>query len=308
MSAPTALADVPGPALDPPKSFRRAFTDLKAGLRARELWANLAWQDIKQRYRRSTIGPLWISIGMAVTALALGLVNAALFGTSISTLLPSITTGLILWSFINGCIVEGSETFIANEGLIKQLPAPVSVYAFRTVWRQALYLAHNLVVYVLVLLIFLGSLNHPYHVIDRPGALLHPGLGWSMLLALPALALVVLNGTWVVLLFGVVATRFRDIPPVIQSFITMLFYATPIMWPMDQVRSMQSGGSGFGAVAVQVLQLNPVYHFVEIVRAPLVGQAQSWTHWAVAGGVTVVGWALALLVLRNYRSRVSYWV
>jgi ABC-2 type transport system permease protein len=51
-----------------------------------------------------------------------------------------------------------------------------------------------------------------------------------------------------------------------------------------------------------------VYHFVEIVRAPLVGQQQSWTHWLVAGVVTIVGWALALVVLRNYRSRVAYWV
>ncbi|WP_328603981.1 ABC transporter permease [Amycolatopsis sp. NBC_00345] len=298
------------PAVDaPPKSFRRAFADLSAGLHARELWALLAWQDIKQRYRRSSLGPLWITVGMAVTALALGVVNSALFGTSISTLLPSITTGLILWNFMNGCIVEGSETFIANEGMIKQLPAPVSVYALRTVWRQALYLGHNLIVYVVVLIIFFGNLNHPYHLVDRPGALLHPGLSWTVLLAIPALALILLNGAWVVLLLGIVSTRFRDIPPVIQSFITMLFYATPIMWSMDQVRAMNQGAkSGFGSIAVDLLQLNPVYHFVEIVRAPLVGQQQSWTHWLVTGVVTIVGWTLALVVLRNYRSRVAYWV
>ncbi|MFF0145239.1 galactan export ABC transporter permease subunit Wzm/RfbD [Amycolatopsis sulphurea] len=293
----------------PSKSFRRALADLGAGLRARELWALLAWQDIKQRYRRSSLGPLWITVGMAVTALALGVVNSALFGTSISTLLPSITTGLILWNFMNGCIVEGSQTFIDNEGMIKQLPAPVSVYALRTVWRQALYLMHNLVVYVLILVIFFGKLSHPYRLVEKAGALLHPGLGWEVVLALPGLALLLFNGAWVVLLLGVVSTRFRDVPPVIQSFITMLFYATPIMWSMDQVRVMNQGSKdGFGSLAVQVLQLNPVYHFVEIVRAPLVGQQQSWTHWAVVGAATVVGWALALAVLRNYRARVPYWV
>ncbi|RJQ83165.1 galactan export ABC transporter permease subunit Wzm/RfbD [Amycolatopsis panacis] len=293
----------------PSKSFRRALADLGAGLRARELWALLAWQDIKQRYRRSSLGPLWITVGMAVTALALGVVNSALFGTSISTLLPSITTGLILWNFMNGCIVEGSQTFIDNEGMIKQLPAPVSVYALRTVWRQALYLVHNLVVYLLILVVFFGNLSHPYRLVEKAGAPLHPGLSWEVVLALPGLALLLFNGAWVVLLLGVVSTRFRDVPPVIQSFITMLFYATPIMWSMDQVRVMNQGSEdGFGSLAVQVLQLNPVYHFVEIVRAPLVGQQQSWTHWAVAGAVTVVGWALALAVLRNYRARVPYWV
>jgi ABC-2 type transport system permease protein len=296
------------PVVAAPKSFSRAFQDLSDALRARELWAHLGWQDIKQRYRRSTIGPLWITVGMAVTALALGIVNSALFGTGIATLLPSVTTGLILWAFINGCIVEGAETFIANEGMIKQLPSPISVYAFRTVWRQTLYLAHNMVVYVLVLLIFFGSLDHPYHVVDRPGAILHPGLGWSMLLAVPALALIMVNGAWVVLLLGVVATRFRDIPPVIQSFITMLFYATPIMWSMDQVLAAHQASGSSGAFYVTLLKFNPIYHFVEILRAPLVGQVESWVHWAVVGGITALGWGLALIALRNYRSRVAYWV
>ncbi|ATL72135.1 ABC transporter permease [Nocardia terpenica] len=291
-----------------PRSFRRALADLRDALRVRELWVHLGWQDIKQRYRRSSLGPLWITVGMAVTAFALGVVNSALFGTSISTLLPSVTTGLILWSFINGCIVEGSETFIANEGLIKILPAPVTVYALRTIWRQTLYLAHNMVVYVVVLLVFLGSIDHPYRVVDRPGAVLHPGLGWSILLAVPAFGLVILNGTWIVLLLGIAATRFRDIPPVIQSFITMLFYATPVMWSMDQVQTAHQSDSGTGSVAVGLLKFNPLYHFVEILRAPLIGQAQSWVHWAVVGGVTLLGWALALIALRNYRSRVSYWV
>lgn len=245
---------------------------------------------------------------MAVTALALGLVNSALFGSSIATLLPSITTGLIVWTFINGCIVEGAGTFIDNEGLIKQLPAPVTVHALRTVWRQALYFAHNMVVYVLVVLIFFGSLSHPYHVTDSPGALLHPGLSWSILLAVPAFLVILLNGAWVVLVFGITATRFRDIPPIIQSFITMLFYATPIMWSMDQVAKVQHEKGEAGAVAISILKLNPVYHFVEIIRAPLIGQAQSWTHWLVAGTITILGWALALFVLRNYRARVAYWV
>lgn len=129
-----------------------------------------------------------------------------------------------------------------------------------------------------------------------------------MLLALPALVLIMLNGTWVVMLFGVIATRFRDIPPIIQSFITMLFYATPIMWSMDQVLAANQTNAGPGSVGVDLLKYNPIYHFVEIIRAPLVGQTQSWTHWVVTGAVTVIGWSLALFVLRNYRSRVPYWV
>ena len=42
------------------------------------------------------------------------------------------------------------------------LPAPLSVYMLRTVWRQTLLLAHNMIVYIGVLAIFFNSLDGPY--------------------------------------------------------------------------------------------------------------------------------------------------
>ncbi|GDY31225.1 sugar ABC transporter permease [Gandjariella thermophila] len=297
IDAPTA-APLPGP---PPRSWARAVADIRDGLRERELWSHLGWQDIKQRYRRSVIGPLWITISMAVTALALGILNAALFGTQIATVLPSITVGLIVWSFVSGCIMDGADTFIVNEGLIKHLPAPLMVYVLRTVWRQILLFAHNLVVYVLVCGIFIWAIDKPYHVI--PNGITQPGLNWGIVLAIPAFALIVLNAGWVTVLFGIAATRFRDIPPVVQSFMTLIFYMTPIMWQADLLYT-----NGRTSSMAHLLALNPFYHVVEIIKAPLVGLQQSWTHWVVVGGFTIVGWALALLALRNYRARVSYWV
>lgn len=307
LSAVQATSTIDQPAAPPAgkpshRSWARAVADIRDGLRERELWSHLGWQDIKQRYRRSVIGPLWITISMAVTALALGILNAALFAGHIGALLPSITIGLVVWSFISGCLLDGADTFISNEGLIKHLPAPLMVYVLRTVWRQILLFAHNLVVYFLVAGIFFWAIDHPYQIV-RDGTV-QPGLSWTIILAIPAFLLIVLNATWVTVLFGIAATRFRDIPPVVQSFMTLIFYMTPIMWQTDQLYT----ASGRDSTAAHLIVLNPFYHFVEIVKAPLVGLQQSWTHWVVVSGFTVVGWALAMLALRNYRARVSYWV
>ena len=54
------------------------------GWRQRSLWGYLGWQDIKQRYRRSVLGPLWISISMGVIATAMGILYGALFGEPIA--------------------------------------------------------------------------------------------------------------------------------------------------------------------------------------------------------------------------------
>src|SRR6185295_6157987 len=88
-------------------------------------------------------------------------------------------------------------------------------------------------------------------------------LGVSVLLAVPTILLLLLNGGWLAVLAGIVATRFRDIPPIIASLTQLLFFMTPIVWSYERLKSNQLSG---------YVELNPVMHFVEILRQPLLGQ------------------------------------
>ncbi|WP_408642160.1 galactan export ABC transporter permease subunit Wzm/RfbD [Speluncibacter jeojiensis] len=276
------------PVVSDSRTFKRAFQDLRDGWQQRELWLHLGWQDIKQKYRRSVLGPFWITIATGVMALALGLLYSVILDQQMSYFLPYLTVGLIIWTLIQGCILEGSEVFIANEGLIKQLPSALSVHVYRLVWRQLLLFAHNLIIYVILILVFLGS----HH------------LSWSSLMAIPALALLVLNGVWASLLFGIFATRYRDIAPLLNSMVQLLFYVTPIVWTTKVITDR----GGKAADRAKLAEINPLYHYLDIIRAPMLGEPQQAYHWYIVIGCTVVGWALALLALRNYRARVPYWV
>jgi len=277
------IGQIPAPAS---RSWVRAFDDLASGWRQRGLWGHLGLQDIKQGYRRSVIGPLWITISLAVQAVGMGILYSALFQQPLYYFLPYLAVGLIIWQFVAACINEGAEVFIRNEGLIKHLPAPLSVHIFRLVWRQLLFFGHNALVWVALILIF-----------PRP-------FGWSSLLAVPALAVIVLNGVWVAILIGVIATRYRDIPPVASSIVTLMFFMTPIVWDYQQLANTP----GTVGERARLAELNPFLHYVEILRRPMLGQPFELRHWVVCLTITVVGWAVALLVLRNYRARVSYWV
>lgn len=289
------------------RSWERAWADITEGIKQRELWGHLGWQDIKQRYRRSVIGPLWITLSMAVTAAGLGLLYSQLFDAQIATFLPYITVGFIVWNFILGCLTEGTTTFIANGGLIKHLPAPHTVYALRTVWRLTLMFAHNLLVYLVVVTIFWADLTTPDYTIVTGGSVHQPGISWTIVFALPAFAVLAINGGWVAILFGIISTRYRDIPPVIVSLSQLMFFMTPIVWTTDVLNRIGPGGEQ-SQWRVLVAELNPLYHYIQILRAPLIGNTQSWHHWAVVGVFTVVGWSLAFVAMRNYRARISYWV
>lgn len=298
------------PALAPSgnsRSWAKAWEDIVEGFKQRELWGHLGWQDIKQRYRRSVIGPLWITLSMAITAAGLGLLYSVLLQTRIPTFLPYITVGFIVWNFILGCLTEGTDTFINNSGLIKHLPAPITVYALRTVWRLTLMFAHNMLVYFVVVAIFWSDLTTKNYVIVTNGTVHQPGISWTIVFAIPAFVLLAINGGWVAILFGIISTRYRDIPPVIVTLSQLLFFMTPIVWTIDTLNKIGPGGQQ-SSWRMLVAELNPMYHYIEILRAPLLGNTQSWHHWAVVGVFTVVGWGVALLAMRNYRARISYWV
>jgi ABC-2 type transport system permease protein len=269
------------------RTYRAAVIDLRRGWEQRALWGHLGWQDIRQRYRRSVLGPLWISITMAVTAIALGILYAGLFDTDLDIQLPYILVGFIVWNFISGCISEGAEVFTSNDGLITHLPAPLSIHLYRLIWRQTLFFLHNLVVYAVMLVVF------PQH------------LHWTDLTVIPAFLLLAVNGAWVALLLGIVTTRFRDLLPITQSVVQLAFFMTPIVWIYDELLNSPNPAI---AERARLAEFNPFLHFLEIVRAPMLGQDQHLRYWIVVLVITVVGWALTMFVLRRYRSRVSYWV
>ena len=135
-------------------TLARARADLVDGFRRHELWLHLGWQDIKQRYRRSVLGPFWITIATGTTALAMGGLYSKLFHLELSEHLPYVTLGLIVWNLINASILDGAEVFVANEGLIKQLPTQLSVHVYRLVWRQMILFAHNIIIYAIVAAIY----------------------------------------------------------------------------------------------------------------------------------------------------------
>lgn len=245
------------------------------------LIATLGWHDIRGRYRRSVIGPFWLTISMGVMIASIGIVFGQIFNTPMNEYLPFLTAGIILWTFITGTINEGCTGFIEAEGMIKQLPIPLFVHILRVLWRNLLILAHNILILPLTLLV-IGK-----------------GIGLEALLAIPGLLLVALCLSWVALLFAMLCARYRDLAQIVASVLQVAFYLTPIIW-MPSLLPDRMGAA--------VLQFNPFFHLIELLRAPLLGTAPSVTSWLVVLVIAVVGWGFTLLFFSRLRHRVAYWL
>lgn len=257
----------------------RAREDLSEGMRRWSLWSSLGWQDIRKRYRRSLLGPFWLTLSMAVQVACLGLIYGTLFRLDLEGYLPFLAIGVATWAFVAAILNEGCTCFMELEALIKNVRIPMSVHVLRILWRNLIIYAHNAVIFLAVALLF-G---------------IRPGL--TGVLALGGLALLLVNAAWVMLLLGMICTRFRDVPPIIASLVQLLFFVTPVMWKPELLGDRR-----------YLIDLNPLHHLLEVVRAPLLGTVPGWEHWTVSVLLAAGGWWLTFRLFTRFRNRIAYWL
>jgi len=263
------------------KNLTDSLRDIILALGSLSLIYTLGWQDVRQRYNRSLLGAFWLTISVGVMIASIGFVFGRIFDAPLNQFLPFLSVGLIFWNFISATITEGGNGFVAAEAIIKQQFIPLSVHIFRVVWRNLVILAHNIVIVPLILVATKTEFSP------------------EMLMVVPGLLLLLLNVSWMGIFLGVVCTRYRDIPQIVANFIQVMFYLTPVIWTPEM---LQSRG------VVYMLSLNPFFHFIQIVRAPLLGQTASLDNWLVAALVAVIGWCFTLIFFGMYRRRIAYWL
>jgi ABC-type polysaccharide/polyol phosphate export permease len=256
-----------------------AIADIVEGLRLWRIWAMLAWTDIRQRYRRSFIGPFWISISMCVMVGGMGLVYGTLFKQDMTNFLPFLAAGFLGWFFISTSVSEGATIFVQAEGLIKQGGLPLSLHLFRAIWRNLLTLFHNLVVIVGIYFWF-GHFDLP-----------------SFMLAIPGLALAVINLTWILFILAPLCTRYRDLVLIVANVMQMLFFITPIVFRPGALSSIS-----------WIVTLNPLFYLLEAIRAPLLGQGLSKSLVGLLIFEAIVGWIAAILFFARVRRRIAFWI
>jgi lipopolysaccharide transport system permease protein len=227
------------------------------------------------------LGPFWITISTAVLIASLGFVYAQLFNQPLEAFLLFVGVSLVAWSLVSALVNEGCGCLVDSQHLIKQVRLPVTVHVCRMVCRNVLIFGHNAVILVVLYLLF-GK---------EPS--------WQLFLVPVAVAVYALNGLSVGLLLGILSARFRDIPPITANVVQVLFFITPIMWPP---RLLEASGLAW------IAHFNPMHHFIQIARAPLLAEAFPAASWTVVTAVTAAGVLTAVLFLRRYRHRVPYWL
>ena len=242
----------------------------------------LAWTDIRLRYRRTKLGPFWMTLNSAFMILAVGVVWGFIFHIPMHEYLPYFAVGIIVWNFISLTVQEGCQIFLDSNHLIKSVPNPMILYVWRSMARQVICLAHNV---LFIVILWLASAR---------------SLDLRATAAIPGLMLLIMTLFGSILILSILCARYRDIPQFVTSVLQVLFLVTPIMW--------NAKGLGDGQLPSIVLYGNPLFSLIEVVRAPLLGYPTSAANWIIASITALTMLLIGIAFYGRFANCIPYWL
>jgi len=257
-----------------------AFRDLRASAERLDLAWSLAWHDVVSRYRGSILGPFWITLSMGVMVVGIGVLWGGLFRVPIHSFIPPVAIGIVFFGVVTSTINEGCDTFVQAAGMLSQTSLPMFTFVWRTVLRNLINLGHHIAI-VAGVLVYGELWSHANYA----GAAL-------------GLIFMVINVAWVSMLVAVISARFRDIPQAVASVTQAAAIMTPVFWPADRIPADYRW----------ILDVNPFYHLLEAVRAPLLGQAVAPHTYLVLAAMAAGGWALTFTLFARTRRRIVHYL
>lgn len=260
---------------------RAAAGDVAEGIRRWRSWTYLAVESVKNQYRRTVIGPWWLTLQTAVYVVALGILFGSIFRQPLDQFLPYVGAGVIGFYLLAGLTRQGADVFVDNASTITSTRQPLSVLVFRAAMVELLQFGHNMVIV---------------------GALIAFGfvpLGPKLLLVVPAVLIILLNGLAVGLWLGPTVARFRDVGPLVASILQAMIFFTPVFWRVDELNPDSRSA---------MVAWNPFAHLLGLFRDPLLGELPSALTWTGVAAVTASNVILGCWVFSRARSRLPYWV
>lgn len=259
----TPIAEVPF--YDSALAGNSALSELKELFRYRDLLWQLVARNIKTRYKRSVLGILWTMLNPLLMMLVLTFVFSGIFRFHQQHYAAYALSGLALWNFFAQTTTGAMSELVWGGSLMHRIYLPRTIFAVTALGTSLINLLLSLIPLFLIMLI--------------TGVPMRPAL---MILPLPIL-LTAMFALGVALVLSRVAAYFADVIEMYQIMLMAWMYLTPIIYPREIIPEKWRW----------IFDLNPMYHLLEIFRAPLL------IGW-YAGPKTVAASVIAAVVVLTF--------
>jgi ABC-2 type transport system permease protein len=243
------------------------------GRRYRQILWLLTTRDLRVRYSTSALGYLWSILDPLVMAAIYWFVFTQVFNRSVGEdpYIVYLLCGLLPWMWFNGTISDCTRAFLKDAKLVRSTKIP------RTIWVNRLVLSKGIeFLFSIPVLALFAILN---------GATLH----WEVVYWLLAILLQVVLTIGLGLIIAPLVVFFRDMDRAVKLTLRFMFYATPIIYSLDNLPAdVQTIGA-----------FNPMAGIIGLYRAAFFPQELHWFAVAISAGMSLILLFVGLAVFRR---------
>lgn len=249
-------------------------------LRSPHFWVWFGWLDVVQTYRRTLLGPFWITANLVIFTIAMTFVYGAIFGVPTKEYSAYILCSLIAWYWVSALMAEVGNTFVNHAYFVKGTSIDKAQLIWAAVFKLLITFVHNIV--VVVIYIFLALIP----------------LTINTLQIIPAIILLFAFSIPVTAVAALLFARYRDLPRLVGSAMIAVLMVTPVFWQPSIITGWRSA----------IVYLNPIYYLIEIVRRPLLGEAPDQLTYLAVLGMTISAWLVGTVFYRRYQRYLVFWL
>jgi len=261
------------------RSLLRDYID---SFRQPDFWTYSTWLELVTKYRRSRLGLFWALLPAIVYMFGVGAFFGHLQGHDPRDFIPHLGIGYVIFRLITISLSEATTALPAHASFILDGRVRLTDYILRVVAKALFYFAMSAPALLVAVAI-------------------SPSFQWEgLLLAVPAFVLVLLNIGWMGAIGAVLGARLQDVHELIGSILMFAFLFTPIIWFASQAPADTLRGG--------IARANPLFHMVESVRAPLLGEPIEISSYVYLGVMLLAGWLAAAIIYKRYARYVPVWV
>ena len=254
--------------------------DLALTLKKARIWLYMSYQELIGRYRRTTLGPWWITMGTGIGVGAMGIIWGVFFNINLKEFFPYIAVGFVFWIFLSASVIEAPMTYISLAHMMRSVRLPVLLFIFTGIMKNIYNLMHNFLIILVVFFVFQVLLQ------------------WEMLLFIPVFLLLMISTFLVTVILAFLGARFRDVSHIIASFMTFMFLLTPVMWRPDILQGKRAA----------LVFINPFAYYLAIIREPLLGRIPNPIYYYGVGAMIVILFLVSRSIYKRVAHRIVFWL
>ncbi|MBK8992654.1 MAG: ABC transporter permease [Gammaproteobacteria bacterium] len=240
----------------------------------RELLAALAWKNVTLRYKQAYLGIAWAIIKPLTLMLIFTLVRSFVGIDSGDVPYPILTfAALMPWTFFQESTADGVNSVVGNAHLIKKIYFPREIFPITSVLTKLVDLGINFLI--------LAALMAWYGMI--------PGI---YILWVPAIIAYTVLVAMTISLFGAALNvYYRDIAQVVPLLLSLLMYASPVIYPLQLVKEkllVQQAAGEWSAALYTLYTANPLAGIIDAFQSVVLRGAPPDLQAMIPGAIMIV--------------------